>query len=187
MYSYVEDSPGAPIWIVLSDVPATNLNAEKAALIRQKIMDEFVRVAAFKDGSPELKEFNDRFRNSLTAYRRNLSKFVNTPPGFGFRSGGNGYGWLWQTRYLNQEGDFRKSVTMKPQVEQVESLLGSGKNFWRDYLGKWKFGETKPYVAVGHANPQLIKQEQGERTARADAETNELKKKYNLSDGQEAI
>ena len=187
MYSYVEDSPGAPVWIGLSDVPAANLNAEKAALIRQKIMEEFARVAAFKDGSPELKEFNDRFRNALTAYRRNLSKFVNTPPGFGFRNGGNGYGWLWQTRYLNQEGDFRKSVTLKPQVEQVESLLASGKNFWRDYLAKWKFAETKPYVAVAHANPQLITQEQAERKARADAQTNELKKKYNMTDGQEAI
>lgn len=185
LYGYADDSPGAPVWIVLSDVPATNLNADKAALFRQKIMEEFARVAAFKDGSPELKEFNDRFRNALTAYRRSLSKFVNTPPGFGFRNGGNG--WLLQTRYLNQEADFRKSVTLKPQVEQAESLLAGGKNFWRDYLAKWKLTETKPYVAVGHANPKLIQQEQAERTARADAETNELKKKYNVIDGQEAI
>jgi Zn-dependent M16 (insulinase) family peptidase len=187
VYAYAEDSVGTPVYIGLSDVPATNLNADKAALIRQKIMEEFARVAAFKDGSPELKEFNDRFRNSLTAYRRNLSKFVNTPPGFGFRSGSNGYGWIWQTRYLNEDSAFRKSVTMKPQVEQAESLLASGKNFWRDYLAKWKFADTKPYVAVAHPNPQLIQQEQAERTARADAEINELKKKYNVSDGQEAI
>ena len=60
-------------------------------------MEEFARVAAFNDGSLELKEFNDRFRNALTAYRRDLSKFVNTPPGFGFRNGSNGYGWLLQT------------------------------------------------------------------------------------------
>jgi hypothetical protein len=52
--SYADDSPGSPIWIILSDVPATNLNADKAALIRQKIMDEFARVAP-GDGSPELK------------------------------------------------------------------------------------------------------------------------------------
>jgi Zn-dependent M16 (insulinase) family peptidase len=187
MYSYVEDSPGFPIWLGLSDVPATNLNADKAALIRQKIMEEFARVAAFKDDSPELKEFNDRCRNSLTAYRRSLSKFVNTPPGFGFRNGGNGYGWLWQTRYLNQENDFRKSVTLKPQIQQAETLLAGGKNFWRDYLTKWKLTETKPYVAVGHSNPKLIQQEQAERKDRADAETNELEKKYNTSDGQEAI
>ncbi|HET9787950.1 MAG TPA: hypothetical protein VFP47_12475, partial [Pyrinomonadaceae bacterium] len=90
MYGYLDDSPGFPVFIGLSDVPATNLNADKAALIRQKIMEEFARVAAFNDGSQELKEFNDRFRNALTAYRRDLSKFVNTPPGFGFRNGSNG-------------------------------------------------------------------------------------------------
>jgi Zn-dependent M16 (insulinase) family peptidase len=187
VYSYVDDSPGAPIWVGLSDVPASNLNAEKAAIIRQKIMEEFGRIASFKDGSPELKEFNDRFRNSLTAYRRGLSKFVNTPPGFGFRSGGNGYGWLLQTRYLNQENDFRKSVTFKPQIQQAEALLASGKNFWRDYLAKWRLTETKPFAAVGHGNPKLIQQEQAERKARADAQAVELQKKYNLNDGQEAI
>ncbi|HKO98460.1 MAG TPA: hypothetical protein VJU86_15795 [Pyrinomonadaceae bacterium] len=187
VYAYVEDSPGFPIFVGLSDVPAPNLNADKAALIRQKIIEEFARVAAFKDGSPELKEFNDRYRNSLTAARRNLSKFVNTPPGFGFRSGSNGYGWLLQTRYLNEENDFRKSVTLKPQIEQAENLLASGKNFWREYLAKWKLTETKPYVAVARANPKMIQQEQAERKARADAQTNELKKKYNLSDDQAAI
>jgi len=187
IYSYNEELPGTPVFIGLTDVPAAGLTTEKAALIRQKILDEFARVAAFKDGSPELKEFNDRFRNSLTGYRRNLSKFVNTPPGFGFRGGGNGYAWITQTRALNTQDDFRKSVTLKPQVANAEALLASGRNFWRDYLAKWKFTETKPYAAVGRANPKLIEQEQTERKARADAETNELKKKYNVADGQEAI
>lgn len=187
MFSYADDSPGAPVWITLTDVPAANLTVEKATLIRQKIMDEFARVAAFKDGSAELKEFNDRFRNALTGYRRNLSKFVNTPPGFGFRNGSNGYGWIMQARYLNTEGDFRKSVTMKPQIAKAEELLASGKNFWRDYIPKWKLAETKPYVAIGKANPKLIEQEQTERKARADAQTGELKKKYGIADGQEAI
>jgi len=187
MYSYAEDSPGSPVWVALTDVPAANLNIEKATLIRQKMMEEFARVAAFKDDSPELKEFNDRFRNSLTDYRRNLSKFVNTPPGFGFRNGGNGYGWLWQTRYLNAESGFRKSVTLKPAMAKAQELLASGKNFWRDYLAKWKFAENKPYTAIGRANPKLIEQEQRERKARADAEVANLKQKYSVTDDQEAI
>lgn len=184
---YIDDSPGWPVWIVLSDVPAANLTVEKATQIRQKISEEFARVAAFKDGSPELAEFNGRFRNSLTNYRRNLAKFVNTPPGFGFRNGGNGYGWIWQTRYLNAGGDFRKSVTLKPQIAQAEALLASGKNFWRDYIAKWKLAETKPYVAIGRANPKLSADEQTARNARAAAETEVLKKKYGVTDDQEAI
>ena len=187
VYSYADDSPGSPVWVGLSDVPAANLTVDKAELVRQKIMEEFARIAAFKDNSPELKEFNDRFRNSLTGYRRGLSKFVNTPPGFGFRNGGNGYGWVMQTRYLNADGDFRKSVTLKPAMAKAEELLAGGKNFWRDYLAKWKFAETQPFVAIGHANPALITQEQAARKARADAEVAALKTKYGVSDDQEAI
>lgn len=186
-YSSADDSPGSPVWIGLNDIPAANLTTEKAALYRQKINEEFARIAAFKDGSPELKEFNDRFRNALTGSRRNFSKFVNTPPGFGFRSGSFGYGWIMQTRALNTEGGFQKSVTLKPQIANAERLLASGKNFWGEYIAKWKLADTKPYVAVGKANPDLIKKEQAERAARAEAQTNELKKKYNITDGQEAI
>ncbi len=40
-------------------------------------------------------------------------------------------------------------------MAKAEALLASGKNFWRDYLAKWKFAETKPYGAVGKANPEL--------------------------------
>ena len=187
VFAYNDDLPGNPVYFGLSDVAAANLTEEKAALVRQKITDEFARVAAFGDDSPELKEFNGRFANALINYRRSLTKFVNTPPGFGVRGGGNGYGWLWQTRYLNETKDFRKSVTYKPEIAQIEKMLGSGKNIWREYITKWKFATVKPYAAVTRANPKLIEQEASERKARADAEVAVLKRKYNVADEQEAI
>jgi Zn-dependent M16 (insulinase) family peptidase len=187
VYGYIDDFPGNPVSIGLNDVSAANLTAEKAALVQQKIMEEFARVAAFADDSAELKEFNDRFKNALVDYRRSLSKFVNTPPGFGFRSGSNGYGWLWQTRYLNENAAFRKSVTLKPEIAEVEKMLSSGKNFWREYLAKWNLLNTKPYAAVAKANPKLIEQSQTEAKVRSDAEVANLKKKYNVTDDQEAI
>ncbi|HEY8563360.1 MAG TPA: insulinase family protein [Pyrinomonadaceae bacterium] len=187
VFAYSDDFPGNPVSIGLNDVAATNLTEEKAALVRQKIMEEFARVAAFPDNSPELKEFNERFRNALVDYRRSLSKFVNTPPGFGFRSGSNGYGWFWQTAYLNETNDFRKSVTLKPEVAEVEKMLAGGKNFWRDYLTKWKFTETKPYGIVARANPKMIEQAEREAKTRADAEVENLKKKYAVADAQAAI
>src|SRR5207237_9553960 len=131
----------------------------------------------FKDDSAELKEFNERFKSSLVDYRRNLSKFVNTPPGFGFRSGSNGYGWMYQTKYLNETKDFRKSVTLKPEIAAVETMLSSGKNFWRDYLAKWNFLSTTPYGVIARANPKLIEQAAAEAKRRADAEVANLKKK----------
>ncbi len=180
------DNFGNPVYIELTDV-AANLTEEKALLVRQKIADEFARVAAFGDNSPELREFNERFENALVEYRRSLSKFVNTPPGFGFRSGGNGYGWLWQTNHLSQTKDFRKSVTYKPQIAEIEKMLASGKNIWRDYIAKWKFATTKPYSVVTRANPKLIEQDAAQRKARTDAEIAVLKKKYNVADEQEAV
>jgi Zn-dependent M16 (insulinase) family peptidase len=187
VFANIDDFPGNPVSIGLSDVAAVNLTEEKAALVRQKIMEEFARVAAFKDDSAELKEFNERYKNALVDYRRSLSKFVNTPPGFGFRSGSNGYGWMWQTKYLNETKDFRKSVTLKPEIAAVEKMLASGKNIWREYLAKWKFLDTKPYAALGRANPKLIEQSEREAKTRADAEVANLKKKYNVTDEQEAI
>ena len=187
VFAGADDFPGNPVLIGLSDVAATNLTEEKAALVREKIMQEFARVAAFPDNSAELREFNDRFKNALVDYRRFLSKFVNTPPGFGFRSGSNGYGWLWQTTYLNETKDFRKSVTLKPEVAEVEKMLASGKNFWREYLAKWKFTDTKPYAVVARANPKLIEQAEREAKLRSDAEVENLKKKYNTADAQAAI
>ena len=187
VFAYADDFPGNPVSIGLNDVAAVNLTEEKTALVREKIMEEFARIAAFPDNSVELKEFNERFRNALVDYRRFLSKFVNTPPGFGFRSGSNGYGWLWQTTYLNETNDFRKSVTLKPEVAEVEKMLAGGKNFWREYLAKWKFLDTKPYGVVARANPKLIEQAQSEAKRRADAEVENLKKKYTVADAQEAI
>lgn len=187
VYGYVEDFPGNPVFIGLTEVSAANLTEEKAALAQQKIMEEFARIAAFKDDSPQLMEFNERYKNALVEYRRSLSKFVNTPPGFGFRSGSNGYGWLWQTTYLNETKDFRKSVTLKPEFAEVEKMLASGKNIWRDYLAKWNFLNAKPYAIVGKANPKLIEQAEREAKQRAAAEVESLKKKYNVADAQEAI
>lgn len=187
VYAYAEDSLGSPVMLGLNDVAATNLTEEKAALVQQKIMDEFNRVASFKDNSAELKEFNDRFKNALVDWQRSASKFINTPPGFGFRSGGNGYGWFNAMRYLNQTKDFRKYVTNKPDFAAVEKMLSSGKNVWRDYLAKWNLTTVKPYSVVAHPNAKLIEQDEQERKTRADAEVANLKKKYNVADDQKTI
>ena len=183
----ISDLPGSPVFIGVNDITAANLTEEKAALVRQKITDEFARVASFNDNSPELKEFNERYKNALVDYRRSLLKFINTPPGFGFRGSGGGWAWFNLANYLNETKDFRKSVTYKPEISAVEQMLASGKNIWRDYLAKWKLLETKPYVVIARANPKLIEQDERERKMRADAEVATLKKKYNVADDQEAI
>ncbi|MEO8574467.1 MAG: hypothetical protein ABI481_10895 [Pyrinomonadaceae bacterium] len=185
--SWMDDTPGDPAFISLSDVPAQNLTPEMSKRIQQAVREEFERIAEFKAGSPELKEFSDRFRSALIDSRRSLSKFISTPPGFGFRSGGNGNTWLWHTRYLNSEGGFRKSLTLKPQIAKIEQMLATGKNFWAGYLHAWSYTTAEPYVTVARPEPKLIAQEEQEKQARANAEIESLKKRFNTTDAQEAI
>ena len=165
VFGYVSDNPGQPVFIGLNDVAPAHTTEEKIALIRAKVMEELARVAAWKDGSPELAEFNARLKNRVIQSRRSLSKFVNSPPGFGFRS--TSAAWISHIYLLGKSNDFRKSVTMKPELDSVEKLLAGNQNFWRDYLAKWKLTETIPYAVAARPSPEIIKQEEQAREARA--------------------
>jgi Zn-dependent M16 (insulinase) family peptidase len=185
VFSFLNDDPGHPVFIGLNDVAPVNMTEERIALVRQKVLEELARVASWKDGSPELAEFNARLKNRVTQSRRDLSKFVNSPPGFGFRN--TSAAWISHLYRLGKSQDFRKSLTMKPELGFVEQLLAGNQNFWREYLAKWKLTGTTPYAAAARPNPELVKQEEQERQARAAAELARLKAKYNVTDDQEAI
>ncbi len=185
VYGYVDDNMGQPVFIGINDIASVNLTNEKGELIRQKIMDELQRIAAFKDNSPELKEFNSRFKNSLTETERGLTKFINTPPRFGFR---NTYdSWYSQIEEMNKVRDFHKSIILKPQFEEISKLLASGKNFWHDYLVSWKILSAKPYVVLCKASSSLIDRSEADRKERVKNELTRLKAKYNVTDDQAAI
>ncbi|MEP7164338.1 MAG: hypothetical protein ABI741_06580 [Ferruginibacter sp.] len=185
IYGYVDDNMGQPVFIGVDDIASANLTTEKAELVRQKIMNELLRIASFKDNSPELKEFNNRFRNSLTDTKRNLAKFVNTPPKFGFR---NTYdSWYSQLDEMSKIKSFRRSIILKPQFDEIEVLLATGKNFWKDYLATWKLTTVTPYAVITKASAALIDKNEADRKDRVKEEIARLKIKYNVADDQAAI
>ncbi|HEY6805865.1 MAG TPA: hypothetical protein VI306_19955 [Pyrinomonadaceae bacterium] len=185
VFNFVSSEMGNPIYIGLTNVAPVNMTDAKIAEARQQVLDEIANIAAFKDGSPELKEFNARLQNRVTDTRRALSKFVNSPPGFGFRNTGSN--WMDQLDRINKVAGFAKSVTMKPELAFVEKQLASNQNVWRDYIAKWNLTSVKPYALAAKPNSQLLKQDEQERAARAAAEVARLKAKYNLTDDQETI
>lgn len=185
IYGYVDDNMGQPVFIGVDDISSPNLTLEKAESVRQKIMDELSRIAAFKDNSPELMEFNTRFKNSLTDTKRNLAKFVNTPPKFGFRNTFDS--WYSQIQQMDKIKDFKRSIILKPQFDEIEKLLSTGKNFWGDYLLKWKLLSVKPYVVISKASASLIDKNEADRKERVKNELSRLKNKYNVGDDQAAI
>jgi Zn-dependent M16 (insulinase) family peptidase len=185
VWYWIDPSPGNPVYVGLSDVAVANMTEAKIAEARGKVLDELRRVAAFKDNSPELAEFNGRLKSRVIETRRALSKIVNTPPGFGFRN--TGALWMEHLESLNRAGGFRKSLTLKPEMAGVEKLLASGENAWAKLLPKWGLTQTVPYAAAAKANPKLVEQEERERKGRADAELARLKALYKVEDAQEAV
>jgi Zn-dependent M16 (insulinase) family peptidase len=176
---------GHPVNITLTDVAVAHLNTAKIGEVRQKVLDELARVAAFGDGSPELKEFNDRALNRIIGMERDFANFVNSPPAFGARNTGSA--WMDQLLLLEKTPEFRKSVTLRPQIAALRKQLTSGKNIWREALAKWQLTGVTPYAVAVRPSPAMIQREEAERIARADAEAQRLAAQYGVTDVQEAI
>jgi Zn-dependent M16 (insulinase) family peptidase len=183
--SSVDRDPGTPVAFTLENVAVPNLTSEKIAPIRQKIMDELARVAAFPDGSAELKELNDRVLSRVSESERQLASFVNTPPSWGAR--GTASVWMDQLLLLERTGEFRKSLTLAPQLGNIRKLLTSDKNIWRGRLAQWQLTGVTPYAAAVRPSPALLQREETERVARAEAEAQRLARQYATQDVQEAL
>ncbi|HEX8116196.1 MAG TPA: hypothetical protein VF521_02880, partial [Pyrinomonadaceae bacterium] len=187
VFAFLEDEmvEGNPVYVGLTDVAPANMTDEKIGDIRRKVMDEMKRVASLPDGSPELKEFNERMKSRVVQTRRQLSKLVNSPPGFGFRNADSG--WMTHLIDLNRTPGFRKSVTLKPELAAVEQLISSDKNAWRDLVARWKLAESVPYAVAAKPSPQMLAQGEAAAAARAKAEAERVMKKYGLTDEQQAL
>ena len=185
VFTSIDRDPGHPVSIIFQNVTAPNLTNEKLAQIRQKVVDELQRVAAFPDGSAELKDFNKRVLSRVSETERQLANFVNTPPSFGARNTGSG--WMDQLLLLERTGDFRKSVTLGPQLANIRKLLSADRNLWRDRLAQWQLTGVTPYAAAVRPSPALLQREESERAARAEAETQRLARQYAAQDVQEAL
>jgi len=185
VFSNVDRDLGHSVAFILDNVAAANLTSEKIAEVRSKVMSELARIAALPDDSAELKEFNERVLSSVAESDRQLANFVNTPPSWGAR--GTGSMWMDQLSLLERTNEFRKSVTLGPEMANIRKLLTSGKNNWRDSLANWQLTGVTPYGAAARPSPALLQREEAERVARADAEAQRLAQRFAMTDVQEAL
>ena len=189
VFASMQKDPGFAMMIGFGDVPVSKMNDKDLSDVRSKVIEEFRKVADWKDGSPELKAFNARVRSRIVETRRSLAKFVNSPPGFGFR---NTYSdWLNQLTDLEKNGGFRRSVTMKSTLDDIDKLLAGNTNIWTRYIDKWKFAPSpqsrQPWIAASKPVAGLMASQQRDRDARVAAEIARLKTSYGVSDDQEAL
>lgn len=176
---------GHPIAIELGGVRPAAMSDDGLRAIRTAIVDELRRIAAWPDGSPELKAFHQRLASRVAERERQAVKFLGTPPGFGARSGSSA--WPDLLLQLERSPGTRKSLVLKPEFARVRALLASERNPWRERLARWNVTGVTPYVVGARPNPALIAREQAERDARLAAETERLKRQYGTEDAQQAL
>jgi hypothetical protein len=111
--------------------------------------------------------------------QRRLNKFLDSPPGFGFR--GTGSGWMDHLHSLKKTGGFKKSLTMRPALTKVRAIIASKRNPWRDRLRTWGLLEV-PYGLAAKPSPARRAQLDRERKQRIDGELARLQKTYSTQD-----
>jgi hypothetical protein len=142
-------------------------------------------VSTLPDDSRELAEFNTRAKSRLIQLRRSLANIVNSPPGFGIR--GTGSLWMEHLDDLEKIGRFQRSLTAKPALAWVDSVLAAPGNPWRAFVARWRLTTDVPYVVAMKPDPELLTREQQERAARAAAETARLRAQFATADDQATL
>jgi len=176
---------GKPVYIGLSNVRRDAMNEEILDSLKGIIISEIERVAAFEDGSEELKAYNTRVRNRVTSELRQLRQFISTPPRFGYRGTGNQ--WMSHLKSIqNSKGD-RRDLMMGDRADFVEKLLDSDRNFWRDYIAEFKLLENEPYIMAAVANPDMIERDRAAKAERIAAFVETLKDAYEIESDEEAL
>ncbi len=182
---YLDDGQGNPIMVTFGDMPVSAMTDQNLGSLRARVLDEFQKIAAYPDGSPELAQFQQRLKSRISELRRSMAKLVNSPPGFGFRGGDTN--WLDTLYQLNQEPGFRKTVTSKDDLAAIEKLISGTHNNWRDSLKEWRVLGTMPYIEAARPNPDLVKQSAEERAQRLASETARLRQKYAAANDEQAL
>jgi len=183
--SGVAEWGGFPVQIDLADVRPAAMTDEGLRAIRAVVVDEIARIAAFADGSAELKAFNERIRSRVAERERLALKFLGTPPGFGSRNGSSA--WPNLLLMLERSPGDRKSLVLKPEFARVRELLATDRNVWREALARWKVTGVQPYIVGARPSPALIAREQAEREQRLAEETERLERRYGTADAQVAL
>jgi hypothetical protein len=179
VWSYTTNDQGQPVFVGLSGVKAERLDEATVAEVRALIAAEIERVAKLPDGDPELAAFVDKVKSRVIDLRRRLNKFLDTPPGFGFR--GTGASWNDHLHDLSRSPGFRKSLTLRPALARIDAVLAASANPFRERVKQWGLTET-PFGIAARPSPARRAQLDAERRQRVDAELARLQARYRTDD-----
>jgi Zn-dependent M16 (insulinase) family peptidase len=185
VFEWVSSDQGHPIHVVFNNVRQEVCNEAVIDTVRKEILAELERIIELPDNSPELLAFNERAKNRVIERRRDLNNFLNTPPGFGYR--GTSGRWLDHLKHLQRQEGFAKKLTLDNELENAETLLSTGRNFWKDYARKWRLLELEPFAVASCPDPNLLLQTERARAERIKTFIGNLKSRFNITSDGEAI
>ena len=184
VWSYNTDDQGQPIFIGVTGCKPDKLDDKSLGEVRALILGELERITKLPDGDAELTAFNAKLASRVVDLQRRLNKFLDSPPGFGFR--GTSSGWMDHLQSLSKTGGFKKSLTLRPALVKVREVLGGTSNPWRDKIKAWGLLDT-PYGVASRPSPDYRKKLDGERQQRIDAELARLQTQYKTKDAPSTL
>jgi Zn-dependent M16 (insulinase) family peptidase len=166
---------GQPVFLTVSGVKADKLDAPTVEAVRALVLAELERIAKLPDGDAELVAFDASVLARVTDLRRRLTKFLDSPPGFGFR--GTSSEWMDHLHQLSKSKGFTKSLTMGPTLAKIRAILSDKSNPWKERLRTWGLLDP-PYGLASKPSPARRQQLDAERKQRIDDELARLGKQY---------
>jgi Zn-dependent M16 (insulinase) family peptidase len=185
VFSSASLDEGQPIYVGFDNVRRDALSDTTIVKVRDQVMHQFETIAGWADGSPELAAFNERAKARVIEHRRELRRFLNTPPGFGFRNTGSR--WMDHVKRLQRIDGFRKSLALDGETNAADSALATGRNIWRDLINKAQLLSPLPYAVGAVPDPGLLEKTETARLQRVKDYISGLKAKYAVADDKTAI
>ena len=130
-------------------------------------MAELARIAALPPTDPELAAIRKRIEARAVDLERRLAKFLDSPPGFGFR--GTSSAWMNHMDALAKLSGTTKSLTLRPQLAAIRALLARGGNPWQTRLTSWGL-LGQPFAVAARPSTKLRQEVDAARDARIAAE-----------------
>ncbi|MBL9018255.1 MAG: hypothetical protein JNL83_28970 [Myxococcales bacterium] len=176
---YTSNNLGYPVFLFVNGVRADALDATPLQKVRTMVAAELARIAKLPDGDPELAAIKRRIETRVVNSRRGYAKFLDSPPGFGFR--GTSSAWMDHMNTLAKLPGDKKSLTLKPQFAAIDQILAGGGNPWRARIAAWGL-DVPPAIVAAKPSTKLRKELDAARDARIAAELARLRTVYGTKD-----